>query len=259
MGLALLTGCGQPRRAAQRTSEVGEAYLAPPTLASATHAPGGAVQLMGSAPAGAEVRLRSPDGSDATVKAGGDGAWAVTLPPADTPRLYAFEARVGARVLKGEGALAVLPPPEIAALVLRGGYAALPPGSGAPGRLELIAFDYDGGGAAVVGVAAPGSPVRFLIDGGVVGAAQANSEGRFAMVAVDPRRGVAPGVHTIRVEAKGGQTVERRVEVKASQMAPDRAYVADRDPNGWALSWRTPGGGLQTSLVFDPAQGGVAR
>ena len=55
------------------------------------------------------------------------------------------------------------------------------------------------------------------------------------------------------------QVIERRVEVKAPQIPADGAYSVDRDSNGWALSWRTPGGGLQTSLVFDPAQGGAAR
>ena len=162
-------------------------------------------------------------------------------------------------MLKGEGALATLPAPYIPALTLRAGFAALPPASAAAGRVEWVALDYDGGGAAVAGIAPPGTPVRLLIDGGPVGTTRANGQGRFSIVAVDPRRGVAPGAHVIRLETRAGESIERRVEIKAPEVPTDKVYQVARDPSGWAVSWRTPGGGLQTSLVFDPALGGVAR
>jgi hypothetical protein len=183
----------------------------------------------------------------------------MALPASPEPRLYGFEARLGARVIHGEGALAIMPSPAGYAVVLRAGYAALPVRSGSGSPLELATLDYDGGGAAVSGFAQPGALVRLVIDGGMVGATQTNSSGRFAIVAVDPRRGVAPGSHVIRIEESRGLFVERRVDVSAPTIPADRAYWAVRGPSGWMLSWRGPGGGTQTSLVFDPAAGGVAR
>lgn len=217
------------------------------------------MRLVGSGPPGSNVILRAPDGAGTNAMAGPNGDWAIDLPAADAPRLYAIQADLPGRSLKGEGALAVLPAPAIPAIVLRAGFAALPSGVGPSGRLEVVAFDYDGGGAAVGGFATPGAPIRLLIDGGMVGATKAGLDGRFAMVAVDPRRGVPPGSHVIRVETGNGQVVERTVEVAQPELPPDRVYAVARGRNGWMLTWRTPGGGLQTSLVFDRAPGGAVR
>lgn len=258
-GGLLLAGCVRATAPASQKPSAQEAYLSPPLVVSAVHAPGGAVRLLGSAPAGSDVILRTPDGGGASAMAGPNGDWAVDLPAADAPRLFAIQADLPGRALKGEGALAVLPAPAIPAIVLRAGFAALPSGAVPSERLEVIAFDYDGGGAAVGGFAPAGAPIRLLIDGGVVGATKAGSDGRFAIVAVDPRRGVPPGSHLIRVETGTGQAVERTVEVAQPELPADRVYSVERGRNGWRLTWRTPGGGLQTSLVFDPALGGTVR
>lgn len=250
---AFLLGCERKLQAARPAEDSGAAYLAPPTLKEASRGEGGGLHLEGHAPAGAVLRLRSPEGGQATVRAGPDGAWALELPASDTPRLYAFEAEVGARTVRGEGALAIMPPPSTPALVLRAGFAATTAGVGAPGRLQLVDIEFNGGGLAAGGFAPPGSPVRLTVDGAVVGVAQASATGHFAILAADPRHGVPNGGHRVRVETPQGLVVERRVDIAPPMLPADRAYTANSVAGGWSLNWRLPGGGGQTSLIFDDA------
>ncbi len=255
-----LAGCApRPDGARSQPDKASDAYRAPPLLMHAVRAPDGSVRLSGSAPADALVRLRSPYGPGVAALAGADGAWSLTLPPADAPRLYAFEAELAGQVLRGEGAVAVLPAPSPVALMLRAGFAAAPTGLGSAGRLQLLTVDYDGGGAAAGGFAPPDSPVRLTVDGGVVGVARADARGHFAILAVDPQRGVAPGRRELRVDTPQGLSVERPVQIAAAQLPPDKVFTAVRDPGGWRISWRIPGGGAQSSLVFDDAVSGAPR
>jgi hypothetical protein len=256
----VFAGCA-PRRdgAKSQSDKLADAYRPPPMLVSAARAPDGSVRLSGSAPPDALVRLRSPEGPGVAALAGEDGAWSLTLPPAEAPRLFAFDAELSGQVLRGEGAVAVLPAPSPVALILRAGFAAAPTGSGPQGRLQLLTVDYDGGGAAAGGFAPPNSPVRLTVDGGVVGVARADAHGHFAILAVDPQRGVAPGRRELRVDTPKGLSVERPVQIAASTLAADKAFAAEREPGGWRISWRIPGGGVQSSLVFDDALSGATK
>jgi len=249
-GALALCGCGGPSRPGRAPPEQAGAYLAPPTLSAAGRTADGAVRLSGHAPADALVRLRAPDGGGATAQAGGDGQWTLTLPLADAPRLYAIQAELHDRTVRGEGAIAVMPPPGPPGLTLRAGFAGVPAGQGQPGRLQLITFDYDGAGAAVGGFAPPQSLVRLTVDGGPVGVTYADALGRFAVLAV---RNVTPGPHQIRVETRQGLSLEAPVELAEAALRPDQPFAAARAPGGWRVSWQLPGGGAQSSLVFDNA------
>jgi len=251
-----LSACGGQSRPSRAPVDQTGAYLAAPTLAAAERQEDGAVKLLGHAPAGALVRLRAPGGGGASVLASDDGHWVLTLPPADTPRLYAIEAELQMRVVRGEGAIAVMPAPGPAGLTLRAGFASLPAGHGQPHRLQLITFDFDGGGAAVGGFAPPKSRVRLTVDGGTVGATDADAQGRFAVLAVV--RTVAPGSHEIRVDTPQGLAIDQSVEVAEASLAPDQPFAATRSPGGWRVSWQLPGGGGQSTLVFDNASASAA-
>ena len=250
---ASLGACKAPPRPPTAPERPG-GYLTPPTVRSAERLADGAVRLSGQAPADAVVRLRSPDGGGASATTDTDGDWSLILPPSvGTPRLYAFQAELAGQTVRGEGALAILPPPGVAAAVLRAGYAGAAVGKGQPGRLQLVDFDYDGGGgAAAAGFAPPLTRVRLAIDGAVIGVAEADAEGRFALLAVTPH-GAPPGAHTLRLDTPQGLAIERPVEVGEASLPPDQVFAAAPAPGGWSVSWRLPGGGAQSSLVFTDA------
>lgn len=253
LGLLVLAGCEQKHAGPQAAGDTASGYLTPPTLGDVSRLADGSVHLMGQAPADAVVRLRSPDGGSATAQAGAEGAWSLDLPPSATPRLYAFDAAKGAQTVRSEGALAVMPAPAAPALVLRAGYAALPSGLAANQTLRLTSLDFDGGGAAAGGVAPPHARVRLSMDGAVLGVAEAGADGRFAILAVDPGKGVGSGSHLMRVETQQGLSIERTVQIAQPALPADKPFEAHRVDDGWAVSWRLPGGGAQTSLVFDDA------
>jgi len=249
-----LAGCGQrPAAKPQPAPSTTSGYQSPPVVLVARREADGGVHLSGHAPPDALVRLRAPEGGELTAHSDDQGAWTLDVTSSETPHLYAFEAVAGGQTLRGEGALAIMPHPAVGALVLRAGYAAAPASGSESGGLTLSAFDYDPGGVAAAGFAAPGSPVRLSVDGAVAGLSKADSQGRFAILAIDLRSGVADGAHTVRVETPQGLAVERRVQVRTPAVPADRAYAADRVDGGWALTWRLPGGGTQTCLVFDAA------
>ncbi len=255
-GALALCACGGQGRPDHPPPEQAGVYLPPPTVSGAERTGDGAVRLAGHGPADALVRLRSPDGGGATALAGGDGRWTLTLPASDAPRLYALQAELPGRVVRGEGAIAVLPPPAVPALTLRAGFAGAPAGQGQPGRLRLVTFDFDGGGAAVGGFAPPRARVRLSVDGGTVGVTNADAEGRFAVLAVV--RNVAAGPHRIRVDTPQGLSIEQTVEVADAVLPADQAFAAARAPGGWRISWQLPGGGAQSSLVFEDAVASAA-
>jgi hypothetical protein len=227
-------------------------YTAPPTPALATRLANGNVRLSGTAPAGAQVRLAGPDGTALQAVAGADGTWGLILPPASEVRMFAVSAKAGADVLRAEGALIVLPAPATPAVLARAGFgaAALAPSGGAP---QLVALDYDSsGGAAVAGLAAKGAEVRLSLDGDDAGIDQADDLGRFAIVA--PNQRLSAGRHTVAVEASGGVV---RVDTVYSAPQPLASpFRAVRQSGAWRVDWSLPGGGVQTTVVFDPpAQG----
>lgn len=250
--LAGVSGCSGPRRPAPPPGGQPGVYLTPPTLVGAARSADGAVRLTGRAQAGAVVRLRAPDGTDATTRAGDDGRWTLDLPGSASPRLFAFQAELAGEVVRGEGALAVLPAPGPAGVVLRAGFASTPAERGQPGRLQLVSIDYDGGGAAAAGLAPPQTQVRMAIDGVAVGSTEADAQGRFGVLAVAAGR-IGPGLHQVRVYTPQGYSIERAVRIDTPVLPSDRAFTAAEVPGGWTIAWRLPGGGAGASLVFDSA------
>jgi len=245
-----LTACGRPLKS---PAVLAESYLPPPEVENAVRGTDGTIRLSGHAGEGALIQLRSPDGGQATARAGQSGAGALTLPPAEQPRLYAFEAVSGNKTVRSEGALAVMPASAPAALTLRAGFAAEPIGQGANSQLRVLALDYDGGGLAAGGVAPPHTRLRLAVDGVFEGETEADGRGRFALLAVDPNHHISEGVHAVKIYSARGQVVDRSFDLSLGVIPDDRAFIAQRTPIGWAVTWRLPGGGSQTSQVFDDA------
>jgi len=248
---AVAAACGAPdsgvgaASVAPSAADVG--YAAPPSLTGAVRT-GARLALSGLAPPGSEVQLASPEGQRYAAETGADGAWTLELPAPSAPGMYAFSAQEQDRVVRGEGALLVTPSPGPSALLLRPGFGALSPG-GAEDQPRMVAVDYDAsGGAAVAGLARPGAAVRLSVDDAPAGLAQADALGRFAVVAAN--RTLGPGPHRIQVETEQGRS-QVVIDVSPAAALGASAYRATRRGGGWRIDWAPPGGGVQTSLVFD--------
>jgi hypothetical protein len=229
-------------------------YLEPPAIEKATRDSRGVITLVGQAPAGAEVRLQQPDGGAFSATAGDDGTWSIALPASAAARMFSLEGEEAGRVIHGEGALVTLPAPGPPAVLARAGYGTLILGQ-APGPLRIGAIDYDGaGGGAISGVTERRAPVRFVLDDQPVGAGEADAAGRFTILDVSARKPLTPGVHTFRVETQTqGRTgaVEGRWPVTVAAAPGEAVFDAVRMNGAYRLDWRIPGGGMQTTVIFD--------
>jgi hypothetical protein len=252
LGALVLTGCGPregagPAQAPAATSAEDAGYLAPPALTDAVRS-GGQLILTGAAPAGARVQLASPDGRMLSAVADARGGWSLSLPAPAAPAMFAFSAQIGDRIVRGEGAVLLPPAPAPPALLLRAGFGALSIGQ-PPDGPAILAVDYDAsGGAAVAGLAPANTTVRLSLDGVFAASGQADGQGRFAVMAFN--RTLAPGARVVAVETTAGQA-EMRIAVSPPAPLQGEAYRAVRQGTAWRIDWAPPGGGVQTSLVFD--------
>lgn len=257
---ALAAGCaGPPAAPAAATARASTPdFRVPPVLRGAERDPVGGVRVDGLAPPGARVLLQSPDGARLEGEAGADGVWSFVLPPADAPRAYALSASTpDGRLLRGEGALAVLPAPAAPALLLRAGAASQPAAPTPAGLgVSLAAVDWDAaGGAAVSGFAPPGAPVRLRIDGADAGAGEADASGRFGLLAVGAP--LSAGPHRLEVRTPRA-AIARDVTLDRPPALSGAPVRSGRDAQGWRIDWAPPGGGVQTALALDPPSSATA-
>jgi len=241
-------------RVAADTGGAEAGYLAPPRLVSVLRAPT-TVLLMGSAPPGARVEMMAPEGETMSTQANATGAWRLTLPAVTRPRMFALAARLkdqpsGGRVVHAEGALILLPHAGPPALLVRAGAGALVFDTRTV-RPSLDALDYDPGGfSAAAGRARPGASVSLMLDGALAGIGKADVGGRFSILAANRR--LQFGTHDAVVQSADGQD-EQRFTIAPPDSTLTTAYKVDPIPDGWRLEWVLSDGGVQTTLVFIPA------
>jgi len=253
---ALACGCSAPAPPrAQAPAAPGGAdagYAAPPEPRAAAPAAEGGVSLSGVGRPDALVRLASPDGSAIGATASNSGAWSLALPAAPELRLYSVSEDVGGRPLRARGYLAVWSAPQAGAAMLRPGAGAEL--LGAHDGLSISALDFDLSGAAVAsGSARPNQAVSLSLDGADAGDDRADSGGRFAL---SLPHALTPGPHRLTARA-GGAAAEVAFEAAPPAALPRTPYAAAREGRAWRIVWTTPGGGPQTTLLFD--QAGAAR
>jgi len=246
--LVLLTACG-PRPAGVTSSapnpEAG--YAEPPRVISAERI-SGEVIIEGKARPDSRVRLVTPEGQAFGGTAGADGAWAMPTSTAGGPQLYAVGEDLGGRVVRGEGAVLALPAGRPAAL-LRAGGGALALGAPSP-SVQIGSVDYDASGWAFVsGLAAPGAAVQLQIDSEAPTDGKADSAGRYSFTLKPSDLGA--GHHHLTVSS-GASSATTDVAVSPAGPISDSPFQATREARDWRINWRTPGGGVQTSLILDP-------
>lgn len=251
--VAMLSACGDgapvgPARGgadARPAKDPEAAYLAPPKVLTAAREGGGLV-LSGSAVAGASVRLGAPTGEAVSVEADAGGLWRASLPAAPAPRLFGLSMTREGRTVQAEGYVLTTPEGAVALLRAGGGSEPLAGPSDAP---RILAVDYDQeGGAMISGVGRPGAGFGLRIDRATQGAGKVDAQGRFQLSLAQP---LSTGVHAIQVAGEGGEHMVR-VEVSPHPVLTAGPLHAERIADGWRADWMTPGGGVQTTVLFDP-------
>lgn len=246
--LLLLAACGgkpAPQKIAPGGETAAEAgYLEPPQV-TATRVEGGLVRLEGSASPGARVRIASPAGDAVFAPADAKGRWTAAVRPAQGVNLYGLSMKNGERMAQAEGYLLVTADGRAAQLRGGAGAVALAPPSRAP---RVLAIDYDrGGGAVVSGVAAPGVELALRVDRAGRGETKSDSHGRFVIPLTEPLK---PGPHAFEVSGQGGEDV-RQVDISLPRPLTGGPYAGAKTDFGWRVEWMTPGGGEQTTLLFE--------
>ncbi len=250
--LALVAACEAPHKAPRTAAAPApqpSEYAAPPALTAAVRSPDGSTLLSGTGPPDALARLASPDGAAIGAASGADGRWRLTAPAADGPRLYSLSDDMPGRLLRARGYLAVLPAPGPPAVVLEPGGPAHTVGPAPEPRIAAV--DFDRSGAAVVsGRAKPNQTVRLALDGADAGEDRAGPDGRFS---VSLSQALAPGPHAlVAVEGHAQAFAAFTAEPAGSIEKPP--FHAFRAGAAWRIDWMTPGGGVQSSVVFDPVE-----
>jgi hypothetical protein len=248
--LALLAGCDRSspraaaRRGARRAAANESAYHPAPAVDGVTREDGRVV-LSGRAQPGAPVRLATPEGRLVAVVASREGRWRIVLPPSPNMRLYSLSMIDGGRIVQSEGYLAVAP--DLTAQLRSGAGAAIYGAQAWSPRITAV--DYDSkGGCVVSGVAAAGQAVTILIDGVDRGEVRADATGRFSLPLDEP---IGAGPHRLDLMT-GGQRASVSVAVTPAGAMPAIPLKAARTGYGWRVDWTTPGGGVQTTVLFAP-------
>lgn len=228
-------------------------YLRPPLILTAQRAAGGGVVLTGRSGPQVRVRLSSPPPNSTAygATARDNGEWSIITPDSPDIGLFGVAEELAGRDVQSEGYVAVLPRPGPAGALLRAGGGASVLSGPAPAGVKIAAVDYDGSGATVVsGLARPGAPTRLFIDGAAAGEARVNDRGRFS---ISSGAILKPGDHDIRVEC-ADQSASAKFSLDHPRTISGLPYHGERTPAGWRIDWLTPGGGEQTTLIFDAAE-----
>jgi hypothetical protein len=248
--LAVLAACDHGPAAAVNAGAATERdaqgeYLPAPELTSAALTAGRQIALSGVAAPGAAVRLASPGGGAQFATADADGGWTILAPPASSPRLFSLSMTLGGPVLQAMGYIFVAPDGRVARLRAGGGTEAL-----APGRhgLMALALDYDNKRDPVLsGLAGPGEALSLRVDGVERGQTVADRNGRFTLSLNEP---LDPGAHAFDLTGALGET-QFQVSIDAPAALAKGPFTWARQGHAWRVDWLSPGGGEQTTLVFD--------
>ena len=242
-------GCSSPTGAAANNAtnaaQSGEqGFRSAPSLTDAPRAADGTVVLAGSAAPAAAVRLENATGAALFATADAQGRWTTHLPPSAEARLFALSMSQGGRVSPATGYLFVMPDGAVARLAAGGGSAMLTPDTAT--RVSL-ALDYDNRAAATLsGAGAPGQTVALRVDGVERGQAPADAAGRFVLPLNEP---LTAGAHDF--ELANGTAEVRFSAIIAAPAQLHGPFAAAPIKGGWRVDWTTPGGGEQTTLVFE--------
>lgn len=220
-----------------------DGYLTPPRVLAVRSGRGGAA-LAGYAAPGARVLLIAPDGARRSVTADARGLWTIVAPPSADLRLFGVAMSVEGRTTQAEGFLALTPEGRLAQLRPGASAWVLSPPSRRP---QILALDFDRDGAAMVsGVGTVGAEIGLRLDRTAAGGSMIDRAGRYSLALSRP---MGPGSHDLEISGEGGEDI---VAVAANLPDPfEGLFRASRLATAWRIDWMTPGGGVQSTLLFD--------
>jgi hypothetical protein len=257
LALAALAACGRAPDTAVNVANTAPPapaqaeYQPAPEVTAASLAQGGQIDLAGDAAPAAAVRLASPGGAAQFATADAQGRWTISLPASRAPRLFSLSMSLGGPLVQAMGYIFVAPDGRVALLREGGGTQAL-----APGRRGLMALALDSDArraAALSGLAAPGEGVSLRVDGVERGTAVADKTGRFTLSLNEP---LDPGAHAFDLVSNSGEA-QFQVSVDAPAALAKGPFASGRQGRAWRVDWTMPGGGEQTTLVFDTSGPGA--
>ncbi|HEY1415691.1 MAG TPA: hypothetical protein VGF42_07380 [Caulobacteraceae bacterium] len=173
------------------------------------------------------------------------------VPAAGDVRLFGLSAASSGRTVQAEGYLAVAPNGEAAQLRSgSGSRAIITRGAG----VALLAADFDRkGGTVISGEAPAGASVSITVDDQRRGLAKTGADGRFLLALNEPLK---VGAHSILAEA-GGAQVKKTLDVSAATRPSGGPFQARTVDGGWRIDWLTPGGGVQSTVLYQPSGPGA--
>jgi len=243
-----LAACGESRQppwksAPPKGPPAAEArYVQPPVVTAARPAPGG-VELTGTASPNASVVLGTPSGETLSARADGEGRWRAVAPTPGSVVLYGLFMQDGGRRVNAEGYMVLTQDGRAAELRAGGGARVLAAASRPP---RILAIDYDrDGGAVVSGVGTARADVGLRVNRAAGGTSAVSDDGRFAIVLARP---LSAGSHEFEVAGEGGEDLARASTGAAAPLG-EAVYRATAIDGGWRIDWRTPAGGVQTTLL----------
>jgi hypothetical protein len=195
----------------------------------------------------ARVRLASPTGASIGATAAANGRWNAELPAALDVQLLSLSQDVEGRLVRARGYVAVLPAPGPAAATLRPGSGARPVVRSTAPAITSIEFD-DVGAGVVSGSAGANEPIRLFLDGQEAGEGRTDQDGRFDITLAD---NLAPTGHSVIVLAPEGRAAQAFDATRAAAIARP-PFAVERRTGAWRINWMTPGGGVQSTVLFDP-------
>jgi hypothetical protein len=175
----------------------------------------------------------------------------MVIPAAGDVRLFGLSATTPGRTVQAEGYLAVAPSGEAAQLRSGSGARAfVTHGAG----VALLAADFDRkGGTVVSGEAPAGASVSVTVDDQKRGLAKAGADGRFLLALNEPLK---PGAHSILAEA-GGVRAQKILILSVPPHPSGGPFQARIVDGGWEIDWLTPGGGVQSTVLYQASGPGA--
>ena len=98
----------------------------------------------------------------------------------------------------------------------------------------------------ISGVGTTGAEIGLRLDRTAAGGSTIDRQGRYSFALSRP---ITPATHELEMSGEGGEDVI--VVATGRPPAMDRPFRAARLPNAWRIDWMNPGGGAQTTLLFD--------
>ena len=227
----------------------------------------GTAVIAGRAEPGAKITLEANGKAIAQTTAGSNGDWTIILNDPLDPGAIEFSLTMegeDGRIVRSDQVVVVSVPRgrnkrPLVVLGRPGGPSRVlqsPDDDKETGPLALEAVDYDrAGGVIFSGRALPGSGVRVLANGQLLGQTRANAQGRWVLDGIEP---LAPGVYDLQIDQVGpdGHVTAvialpfERASQQAITDAPPGSVIVQPGNSLWRIARRLYGSGWQYTIIY---------